>query len=124
MDRISIIRELIIDHSDEEEENDFHSVSMSSRSSISENNPIFVYKDENPYQTVGIDDDTNIHQIIGNELIFITAGDGYCCLCREVKRILYTDNSFGNNIPVQICMPCIHSIVMKTDLEAEGKDGS
>jgi len=95
---------------------------MEDMSSEDEGTTVFLHADENPYQNVGTDEETNIHQVIGNELIFITAGEGYCCLCGDIRKILYTDNSFGTNIAVQLCMPCIESVFVKTDLSTDNEE--
>lgn len=106
MDRIAQLNELIKEEDDSSSEMD--SISIISEQNVE--NSIFIYKEDNPYETVHRDMETNIHQVVGDELIIITRGEGYCCLCREVKDILYIDNSFGDNIPVQLCQPCITEI--------------
>ena len=73
---------------------------------------IHIYTDENPYQVVDSKiDNRNIYQVIGNEIILITSGTGYCCLCSAHGPILYCDNSFGNNIATQLCQNCISHIM-------------
>jgi hypothetical protein len=70
---------------------------------------VFFYKEENPYQNIGRDEDSDTHQVIGNELIYIASGEGYCCICGNLTHVLYTDNSFRINIAVQLCMSCINA---------------
>ena len=71
---------------------------------------ITIYK-ENPYQIIEKNTEKQYYQVIGNEIITITKGKGVCCLCQTLTEILYTDNTYNNNIPVQICKPCIDSIM-------------
>ena len=74
---------------------------------------IHIYSDENPYKIVemGTEMNNNIYQVIGNEIILITSGEGYCCVCGVCGPILYCDNSFGNNISTQICKGCIDRVM-------------
>lgn len=71
---------------------------------------ITIYK-ENPYQVIETNVESHYYQVIGNEIITITKGNGICCLCGQLTDILYTDNTYNNNIPVQICKPCIDTIM-------------
>jgi len=71
---------------------------------------IMIYT-EDPYQVIEKDEAKHYYQVIGNEIITITRGRGICCLCQTLTEILYTDNTYNNNIPVQICKPCIDSIM-------------
>ena len=75
---------------------------------------IHIYSDENPYKIVemGSEMNNNIYQVIGNEIILITRGDGYCCICSEHGPVLYCDNSYGNNISTQICKGCIDRVMI------------
>lgn len=66
---------------------------------------------EDPYQIIEKNDEKHYYQVIGNEIITITRGRGVCCLCQTLTEILYTDNTYNNNIPVQICKPCIDAIM-------------
>lgn len=75
-----------------------------------EENRIVIYKDDDPYQNIETDL-PNVVQVIGNEIITLTRGEGVCCVCHNINVILYADNSFGGNIPVQICETCITSIL-------------
>lgn len=77
---------------------------------------IHIYQDEedNPYQVMEANTDDHVYQVLGNEIILITKGEGICCLCQKVSTILYTDNSYGNNIPVQLCSECIQKIMTTT----------
>lgn len=68
---------------------------------------------ENPYCIIEKDEEKNYYQVVGNEIITITRGNGVCCLCHHLTEILYTDNTQNNNIPVQICKFCIDSIMEK-----------
>lgn len=72
---------------------------------------VLIYKEENPYEVIEHNVEKQYYQVIGNEIITITRGRGVCCLCGTVADILYTDNTYNNNIPVQICKPCIDSIM-------------
>jgi hypothetical protein len=71
---------------------------------------IMIYT-EDPYQIIEKNDEKHYYQIIGNEIITITRGRGVCCLCQTLTEILYTDNTYNNNIPVQICKQCIDAIM-------------
>lgn len=71
---------------------------------------ITIYR-ENPYHVIEKNIEKQYYQVIGNEIITITKGKGVCCLCQALTEILYTDNTYNNNIPVQICKPCIDSIM-------------
>lgn len=72
---------------------------------------VLIYKEDNPYEVIEQNVEKQYYQVIGNEIITITRGKGVCCLCGTVADILYTDNTYNNNIPVQICKPCIDSIM-------------
>jgi len=72
---------------------------------------VTIYADEDPYRTVEMNEETGLYQVIGNEIILMTRGEGYCCLCHEKTVILYVDNSYGVNIPAQLCGGCIRKIM-------------
>lgn len=72
---------------------------------------VLIYREENPYEVIEENVEKKYYQVIGNEIITITRGRGVCCLCGTLADILYTDNTYNNNIPVQICKPCIDSIM-------------
>lgn len=71
------------------------------------NNP-----DDNPYQVMDINTNDHVYQVIGNEIILIARGEGLCCLCGSSTSVLYSDNSYGNNIPCQLCNGCIQNIFL------------
>ena len=71
---------------------------------------VMIYVDD-PYQVIEEKPETPYYQVIGNEIITITKGNGVCCLCKSLTEILYTDNTYNSNIPVQICKLCIDSIM-------------
>jgi len=73
---------------------------------------VYIYT-ENPYQSIATDEDTKVYQVLGNEIIIITKGHGVCCVCHTITDILYTDNTYGTNIPVQLCKSCIDKIFNK-----------
>ena len=75
-----------------------------------EEEPVVIYTD-NPYEVIEKNVEKQYYQVIGNEIITITRGKGVCCLCGTLSKILYTDNTYNSNIPVQICKPCIDSIL-------------
>ena len=75
-----------------------------------EEEPVVMYT-ENPYEVIEKNVEKQYYQVIGNEIITITRGKGVCCLCGTLSKILYTDNTYNSNIPVQICKPCIDSIL-------------
>lgn len=80
---------------------------------IHDSEQVHVYTLDDPYQIISINEEENLYQVLGNEIITITKGLGLCCLCKKDKSpILYTDNSYGMNIPVQICMDCIKKILL------------
>lgn len=66
---------------------------------------------DNPYEVIEKDVETNYYQVIGNEIITITKGRGVCCLCGTLTEILYADNTYNSNIPIQICKACIDTIM-------------
>ena len=66
---------------------------------------------ESPYEVIEKNVEKQYYQVIGNEIITITRGRGVCCLCGTLSKVLYTDNTYNSNIPVQICKPCIDSIL-------------
>jgi hypothetical protein len=72
---------------------------------------VSIYADEDPYRTVEMNEETGLYQVIGNEIIMMTRGEGYCCMCHEKTVILYVDNSYGVNIPAQLCGECIRKIM-------------
>lgn len=71
---------------------------------------VAIYK-ENPYEVIQKNVEQNYYQVIGNEIITITRGNGVCCLCSTLTDILYADNTYNSNIPVQICKSCIDAIM-------------
>lgn len=75
-----------------------------------EEEPVVMYT-ENPYELIEKNVEKQYYQVIGNEIITITRGKGVCCLCGALSQVLYTDNTYNSNIPVQICKPCIDSIL-------------
>lgn len=75
-----------------------------------EEEPVVMYT-ENPYEVIEKNVEKQYYQVIGNEIITITRGRGVCCLCGTLSKVLYTDNTYNSNIPVQICKPCIDSIL-------------
>jgi hypothetical protein len=72
---------------------------------------IKIYTDDDPYHVIEKNTEKNYYQVLGNEIITITRGNGICCLCSTLTEVLYTDNTYNNNIPVQICKKCIDSIM-------------
>lgn len=70
-----------------------------------------IFKEENPYKLVEADEENGVYQVIGNEIILLARAEGVCCLCSEIKKILYVDNSYGGNIPAQVCSSCIEKIL-------------
>lgn len=75
-----------------------------------EQEPVVLYTD-NPYEVIEKNTKKQYYQVIGNEIITITRGEGICCLCGTLTRVLYTDNTYNSNIPIQICKPCIDAIM-------------
>jgi len=75
-----------------------------------EEEPVVMYT-ESPYEVIEKNVEKQYYQVIGNEIITITRGRGVCCLCGTLSEVLYTDNTYNSNIPVQICKPCIDSIL-------------
>lgn len=75
---------------------------------------LVIYRDEDPYQEVDTDA-SGVIQVIGNEIITLARGEeGVCCVCHNINVVLYADNSFGGNIPIQLCETCITSILHPT----------
>lgn len=72
---------------------------------------LVVLHTESPYEVIEKNVAKQYYQVIGNEIITITRGRGVCCLCGILSEVLYTDNTYNSNIPVQICKPCIDSIM-------------
>ena len=68
-------------------------------------------KEDNPYEIIEHNKEENLYQLLGNDIIYITKGEGICCLCSEISTILYADNSYCNNIPIQICKTCVIKIL-------------
>jgi hypothetical protein len=77
---------------------------------VDEKEHIVLYT-ENPYEVIEKNVEKQYYQVIGNEIITITRGRGVCCLCGGLTDVLYTDNTYNSNIPIQICKPCIDSIM-------------
>jgi len=75
-----------------------------------EEEPVVLYTDS-PYEVIQKNLQRQYYQVIGNEIITITRGTGNCCLCGILTQVLYTDNTYNSNIPVQICKPCIDAIM-------------
>lgn len=75
-----------------------------------EEEPVVMYT-ESPYEVIEKNVEKQYYQVIGNEIITITRGRGVCCLCGILTEVLYTDNTYNSNIPVQICKSCIGSIL-------------
>lgn len=76
-----------------------------------EQNTFYIFRDENPYKIVEKDEENGVYQVIGNEIILLAKAEGVCCLCSEVKNILFVDNSYGGNIATQVCFSCIKKIL-------------
>lgn len=117
MERPQRIRELLetTDSIEEEEEvMDLDEILASCLDDLEEKHDadmIRVYSDEDPYEIVEMDETTRMFQVVGNEIIFMTRAEGYCCLCHQHTLILYVDNSYGTNIPAQLCRTCIDKII-------------
>lgn len=76
-----------------------------------EDGTFYIFKEDNPYKVAERDEQNGVYQVIGNEIIMIARAEGVCCLCSEVNKILYIDNSYGGNIPAQICLSCINIVL-------------
>jgi hypothetical protein len=124
MDRPQRMRDLLetmrqaadLDQEEEEEEEilDLDEILTSCLDELDNKNDadlIRVYCEENPYETVEINEETRMFQVVGNEIIYMTRAEGYCCVCHEKTTILYVDNSYGANIPAQLCSGCIGKII-------------
>lgn len=95
---------------DDDEDNE-HNTSNENETETEEREDLIIYtKDDNPYEKIETDS-SSLFQVIGNEVITITRGDGVCCLCENETRILSVDNSFFLNIPAQLCLGCIQNVL-------------
>jgi hypothetical protein len=118
MDRMELLRSLVSEHintdtdtdtdTNEEEDDEYEDVIIPPLNAGDDR--IVIYKDDDPYQNIETDL-PGVIQVIGNEIITLTRGEGVCCVCHNINVILYADNSFGGNIPVQVCEACIASIL-------------
>jgi len=92
---------------------------------------LLIWREENPYEIVeGTPGESVQFKVVANEIIHIATGTGYCCLCQEIRSILYTDNSFGTNVASQLCQHCITGMMIRyetnkvpTRTEMETTDG-
>lgn len=101
----------IMSGDDEEDDEDEADDNMDVDDETDQSYRLVIYtRDDDPYKTIETDSPT-VFQVLGNEVITMTRGEGMCCLCRMEKRILYVDNSFGANIPAQLCIECIGKIL-------------
>lgn len=100
-----------------QEEDDYNTTSHSEEESLEEDEEgrLYIFKDENPYKVVEMDEEKKVYQVIGNEIIVIAKAEGVCCLCAEINNILFVDNSYGGNHAAQLCLKCIHKILGDTD---------
>lgn len=84
-------------------------------SGTEEEGTFYIFKEDNPYKVAERDEENGVYQVIGNEIIMIARAEGVCCLCSGVSKILYVDNSYGGNIPAQICLPCIQTVLTEKE---------
>ena len=75
-----------------------------------------IFKEDNPYKSVDTDEENGVYQVIGNEIIVLARTEGVCCLCSNIGKILFVDNSYGSNIATQICLSCIKKVLKEDDI--------
>lgn len=103
--------ETILDECLEDDEEEEENEQDTNEIETDDGDDLIIYtKDDNPYEKIETNS-SSVFQVIGNEVITITRGDGVCCLCENETRILYVDNSFSLNIPAQLCMECVQHVM-------------
>lgn len=123
MERVEFLRKLLEDHITTDSGTSSGTDDDLITSAPLDVDRVVIYKDEDPYQDVDTDA-SGVIQVIGNEIITLTRGEGVCCVCHNVNVILYADNSFGGNIPIQVCETCIASILHPIDDDIPSHDDS
>lgn len=125
-EQVRILRQLLEETSlstDDEDTDDKSSMYEGDDQDVNgdETHQIHFYNDpeDNPFQVMDVNTNDHIYQVLGNEIILISKGEGICCLCQSCTTILYCDNSYGNNIPAQLCKGCIQNIFSQPDQEEE-----